>query len=89
MKPIINYPELGGVDQLTRFYIEGDTIVHPSGHHYRRVDGKWVVYTPVPLPEQTDQIVLAHKDAFEKKPGPKPSDMIPLDQRGKRTPNHG
>jgi len=40
-----NYPELGGVDQQTKFYDEGAHITHPSGVEYVRQGGNWVIYT--------------------------------------------
>ena len=39
----ISYPELGGVDQQTKFYDEGAEIVHPSGIIYVRRNGSWVI----------------------------------------------
>ena len=39
----VNYPELGGVHEQTRFYTEGEKFEHPSGAVYQVQDGKWVL----------------------------------------------
>ncbi len=43
--PQYNYPELGTVDQQTKFYGEGEIFYHPSGTTYVRQGGNWVLYT--------------------------------------------
>jgi PEP-CTERM motif len=58
--PQYNYPELGGVDQQTKFYDNGAIITHPSGTQYVRQGGNWVIYNPpaVALPEPASWILM-------------------------------
>lgn len=42
-KTTYNYPELGGPDQVSRWYNNGETLVHPGGLTYIRVNGNWVI----------------------------------------------
>jgi len=39
----INYPELGEPGQGKPTHKEGDTITHPSGVIYKRVNGNWKI----------------------------------------------
>jgi len=45
-EPQFNFPELGGVDQQTKFYGDGEFFYHPSGTTYIHQNGNWVLYTP-------------------------------------------
>ena len=59
-EPQIKYPELGGVDQQTKFYENGEFFYHPAGTVYKRIDGNWVLQTnPVrALPEPASWILV-------------------------------
>lgn len=49
----VNYPELGGVDQQTHFYNDGEFYTHPSGTVYIHRNGNWEIFS---LPGQAHAV---------------------------------